>query len=227
MQETRRFKPSTVSRRTSLVTGFYRTCVIDGVLDHSPAEYVRRPTVPAESLTLGLTHPQFEAMLTVARESTNCNDFALIAMLGLLGLRIFEAAGSNVEDLGEEHGHRVLRVVGKGTKAVLVPLPPAVGRAIDRAVEHRATGPILRNAHGVAHRTCTRPDPVARARHGRRIRGARPRLVRATCRIGHCTEASFGASMSHSAVQDMTWLQVANDPEATLSRRAVHRWKNR
>jgi hypothetical protein len=26
-------------------------------------------------------------------------------MLGLLGLRIFEAAGSNVEDLGEEHGH--------------------------------------------------------------------------------------------------------------------------
>jgi site-specific recombinase XerD len=105
MQETRRFKPSTVSRRTSLVTGFYRTCVIDGVLDHSPAEYVRRPTVPAGSLTLGLTHPQFEAMLTVARESTNCNDFALIAMLGLLGLRIFEAAGSNVEDLGEEHGH--------------------------------------------------------------------------------------------------------------------------
>ena len=44
----------------------------------------------------------------------------------------------------------MLRVVGKGTKAVLVPLPPAVGRAIDRAVEHRATGPILRNAHGVA-----------------------------------------------------------------------------
>ena len=47
MQETRRFKPSTVARRTSVVAGFYRTCVIDGVLDHSPAEYVRRPTVPA------------------------------------------------------------------------------------------------------------------------------------------------------------------------------------
>ena len=29
--------------------------------------------------------------------------------------------------LGEEHGHRVLRVCGKGTKIVLVPLPPAVG----------------------------------------------------------------------------------------------------
>jgi integrase/recombinase XerD len=32
MQEIRRFKPSTVSRRLSVMTGFYRTCVIDGVL---------------------------------------------------------------------------------------------------------------------------------------------------------------------------------------------------
>ena len=49
-------------------------------------------------------------------------------MLGLLGLRIFEATSADIADLGEEHGHRVLRVRGKGTKVVLVPLPPAVGR---------------------------------------------------------------------------------------------------
>lgn len=42
-QEVRRFKPSTVSRRVSVVAGFYRTCVIDEILEHSPAEYVRRP----------------------------------------------------------------------------------------------------------------------------------------------------------------------------------------
>src|SRR5664280_2899087 len=105
MQETRRYKPSTVSRRTSVLSGFYRTAVIDGVLEHSPAEYVRRPTVPPESPTLGLTHLQFEAMLTAARESANRFDFALVAMLGLLGLRIFEASDANIEDLGEEHGH--------------------------------------------------------------------------------------------------------------------------
>jgi integrase/recombinase XerD len=34
MQEIRRFKPSTVSRRFSVTAGFYRTCVIDGVLEH-------------------------------------------------------------------------------------------------------------------------------------------------------------------------------------------------
>ena len=55
-------------------------------------------------------------------------------MLGLLGLRIFEATSADIADLGEEHGHRVLRICGKGTKIVLVPLPPAVGRAIDQAV---------------------------------------------------------------------------------------------
>ena len=63
MQETR-FKPSTISRRFSVTAGFYRTCAIDGVLEHSPAEHVRRPAVPAESPTLGFTHLQFEALLT-------------------------------------------------------------------------------------------------------------------------------------------------------------------
>ncbi|WP_378741322.1 hypothetical protein [Nocardia brasiliensis] len=55
MQETRRFKPSTVARRTAVVTGFSRTCVIDGVIDHSPAEYVRSPRVPNESATAKLS----------------------------------------------------------------------------------------------------------------------------------------------------------------------------
>ena len=37
---------------------------------------------------------------------------------------------------------------GKGGKVVLVPLPPAVGRAIDRATEGRMRGPILLNSRG-------------------------------------------------------------------------------
>jgi integrase/recombinase XerD len=128
LQDVRCYQPSTVSRRLSVVIGFYRVCVIDQVLPQSPAGYVRRPLVPPESPTLGLGHLQFEALITTARLSTNPNDFALIGMLGLLGLRIFEACGAGISDLGEEHGHRVLRVRGKGGKVVLVPLPPAVAR---------------------------------------------------------------------------------------------------
>ena len=96
LQEIRCYQPSTVSRRLSVVVGFYRVCVIDQILPHSPADYVRRPTVPAESPTLGLGHLQFEALITAARLSTNVNDFALVALLGLLGLRIFEACGARM-----------------------------------------------------------------------------------------------------------------------------------
>jgi integrase/recombinase XerD len=134
LQEVRCYQPSTVSRRLSVVVGFYRVCVIDQILVHSPADYVRRPPMPTDAPALGLGHLQFEALLTTARLSANRNDLALIAMLGLLGLRIFEVCGANIADLGEEHGHRVLKVRVKGDRTVLVPLPPAVAR--DRA-RHR------------------------------------------------------------------------------------------
>jgi integrase/recombinase XerD len=169
MQEICRFKPSTVSRRFSMAAGFYRTCVLDGITEHSPAEHVRHPAVPAESPTLGFTHLQFEALLTAARESANLCDFALVAMLGLLGLRIFEATGADIADLGEEHGHRVLRVCGKGTRIVLVPPPPAVGRAIDRAAGSRARGPILLNTRGTRmDRHAAAAAPRQKRRHSDR-----------------------------------------------------------
>ncbi len=182
MQEIRRFKPSTVSRRFSVAAGFHRTCVLDSVLDHSPAEHVRRPSVPAESPTLGFTHLQFEALLTTARESPNPSGFALVAMLGLLGLRIFEAAGADIADLGEEHGHRVLRVCGKGTKVVLVPLPPAVSRAIDRAIGLRDHGPILLNIRGSRmdrHAATRRLHRLAESA-GIQITRAHPHMLRHT-----------------------------------------------
>ena len=84
-------------------------------------------------------------------------------MLGLLGLRIFEATSADITDLGEEHGHRVLRVCGKGTQIVQVPLPPAVGRAIDRATGARDRGPILLNGRSA------RMDRHAATRRLRRL----------------------------------------------------------
>jgi integrase len=164
------------------VIGFYRTCVIDGIMSHSPADYVRRPAVPPESPTLGLSHLQFEAMISTARTSPNPNDFALVAMLGLLSLRIFEATGTTIADLGEEHGHRVLRVCGKGGKVVLVPLPPAVGRAIDHAIGERLAGPILRNQHGAR---MDRHAATRRLRHlaaatGMRLPKIHPHMMRHT-----------------------------------------------
>jgi site-specific recombinase XerD len=210
MQETRHFKPSTVSRRFSVVAGFYRTCVIDGLLEHSPAEHVRRPAVPPESPTLGFTHLQFEALLTAARDSTDRCAFALVAMLGLLGLRIFEATGADITDLSEEHGHRVLRVCGKGTKVALIPLPPAVGRAIDQAIGDRTGGPILLNSRG------TRMDRHAATRRLRHLADAAG--VRVARAHPHMLRHTFVTTMLDAGV-DLRDVQIAArhaDPRTTM-----------
>src|SRR3546814_15894036 len=69
-------------------------------------------------------------------------------MLWLRGLLLVEATGADSDALEEFHGHRVLRVRGKGDKVAFVPLPPAVGRAIDRATDGRTGGAILRSRTG-------------------------------------------------------------------------------
>jgi hypothetical protein len=49
--------------------------------------------VPAESPARGFTHLKFEALLTAAQEPANPYD---VALLGLLGLWIFEAASADI-----------------------------------------------------------------------------------------------------------------------------------
>jgi integrase/recombinase XerD len=151
-----------------------------------------------------------QALLTAARHSANRNDFALVAMLGLLGLRIFEATGADISDLGEEHGHRVLRVCGKGGKVVLIPLPPAVGRAIDRAADDRDSGPVLLNSHG------TRMDRHAATRRLRRL--AETAGVRIARLHPHMLRHTFVTTMLDAGV-DLRDVQIAArhaDPRTTM-----------
>jgi integrase len=136
--------------------------------------------------------------------------FALVVMLGLLGLRIFEATGADIADLGEEHGHRVLGVCGKGTKVVLIPLPPAVGRAIDRAVGERARGPILLNSRGA------RMDRHAATRRLRRLADAAG--VKTARTHPHMLRHTFVTTMLDAGV-DLRDVQIAArhaDPRTTM-----------
>ena len=128
----------------------------------------------------------------------------------MLGLRIFEATGSDIGDLGEEHGHRILRVCGKGGKVVLVPLPPAVGRAIDRAVHGRAYGPILPGNRG------TRMDRHAATRRLRRL--AEAAGVRITRPHPPMLRHTFVTTMLDAGV-DLRDVQIAArhaDPRTTM-----------
>ncbi len=204
MQEVRRFQPSTVSRRLSVIAGLYRTCVIDGILAHSPAEYVRRPAVPAESPTLGFTHLQFEALLTTARDSANLTTSRWLrcSAAGPADLRSHRRGRGRSRRRTWPPGPAGLR---QGSKVVLVPLPPAVGRAIDRAIAGRGSGPLLLNNRGAR---MDRHAATRRLRHlattaGVRIGRAHPHMLRHTFvttmqMSGVASRASFGTSGEHA-----------------------------
>jgi integrase len=70
-------------------------------------------------------------------------EHALISLLALNGLRVSEATGASIENLGVERGHRTLVITRKGGKVVTIPLAPRTVRAIDLAVGERADGPIF------------------------------------------------------------------------------------
>ncbi len=113
-------------------------------------------------------------MLTAARESTNPFDFAFVCLLGLLGLRIFETVGADIDDLGEEHGHRVLRVRGKGGKTRYIPLHPGTQGLVTDYLEASGHGsdadgalyrPVRNNRTGELGEAVT-PDGVYKAVRG-------------------------------------------------------------
>jgi integrase/recombinase XerD len=147
MLDTKAYAAKTRERRISTLCGFYRRALEDERIEADPARFVRRPKVSKESQTLGLGHLQFSRYLEAA-EASNVNDHALAELLGMLGLRCFEACAVDIEDLGEVRGHRVLTVIGKGGDSTVIPLPVPVFRAIDRAVGGRTSGPLLRTRTG-------------------------------------------------------------------------------
>ena len=133
--EQRDLAPSTIDRRLSTVCGFYRFAHIDGRVPTNPAQYVRRPKVhPSEGR--GLDRREFGTFLYAA-ERCDQDHAALAVLLGLNGLRVSEACGTNIEDLAIDRGHRTLRIMGKGSKPAVIPLVPRAARTLDLAIGER------------------------------------------------------------------------------------------
>ena len=130
---------ATIARRLCTIAGFYRYAVEEDLLEHSPAAHVRRPRLDDESHVVGLDRNEVGALLVTAGLGTAA-EHALISLLAINGLRISEALGADVDDLGLERGHRTLTVLRKGGKLVTIPLAPRTARAIDLAIGERLDG---------------------------------------------------------------------------------------
>jgi integrase len=144
--EQRGLAASTIDRRLSTVCGFYRFAHIDGRIASNPAQYVRRPKIPP-SEGHGIDRAELGTFLFTA-ERFDRDHAALAVLLGLNGLRVSEACGTNIEDLAVQRGHRTLRILGKGSKPATIPLVPRTARTIDLVVGERHERPILRRKDG-------------------------------------------------------------------------------
>ena len=138
---------ATVTRRLCTIAGFYRYAVEEELLEHSPAAHVRRPRLDHESHATGLDRNELGALLVAAGLGPPI-EHALISLLALNGLRVPEAAGADIEQLGLERGHRTLTITRKGGKVVTIPLAPRTARAIDLAIGERTGGPVFLTGDG-------------------------------------------------------------------------------
>ena len=146
--EQRGYAAATIGRRFATVAGFYRYAVIDGHLAADPTLAVTRPAVPWEGQRRTVLHPlEFAALLTAARRD-GPHSHALVALLGMIGLRVGEVCRLDVTDLRQQAGYELLGVVGKGNKPAVIPLPIPVLRAVREAAGERRTGALLLNRKG-------------------------------------------------------------------------------
>jgi integrase/recombinase XerD len=138
---------ATITRRLSTIAGLYKYAVEEDPLDHSPAVHVRRPRIDYESHATGLDRNEVGALLVAAGLGAP-SEHALISLLALNGLRVSEATGADIEDLGTERGHRTLAITRKDGKKAVIPLAPRTARAIDLTIGERCEGPIFTTPAG-------------------------------------------------------------------------------
>ena len=106
---------ATVTRRLCTIAGFHKYAVEEELLEHSPAAHVRRPRLDYESHATGLDRNELGAILVAAGLGPPA-EHALISLLALNGLRVSEATGADIEQLGLERGHRTLVITRRAAK---------------------------------------------------------------------------------------------------------------
>jgi integrase/recombinase XerD len=137
---------ATITRRLSTIAGMYR----DAVKKTSSTTPRRCTSGGRGSTTVPCWRagPNEVGALLVAAGLGSPAEHALISLFALNGLRVSEATGADVEDLGTERGHRTLAITRKGGKKAVIPLAPRSARAIDLAIGERCAGPIFTTPAG-------------------------------------------------------------------------------
>lgn len=150
LEDVRKNATGTVSSRLNCIRTFYMFCQEEEYIAKSPAARLRIPKPQRDDARLtGLSRHELATLLSYS-QSVDATRWALVSMMGLLGLRVSEACSVDIEDtFGDERGYRVLRLrCGKGGKPATMPITVPLARAIEAAANGKTSGPLLLRADG-------------------------------------------------------------------------------
>ena len=144
---------ASVRRRLSGVGSFYRYCLSHDLEAADPTAGVARPRVdPDYTATVGLSREQGRALIAAAdadRGRARLRSAAVIRLLLHNALRVDEALGADIADLGTDRGHQVLTVLGKGNRRAKVALTPGTLTALHAYLDDRAASDSREGWRGV------------------------------------------------------------------------------
>ena len=159
----RGLSPRTVSQHLSVLSGFCRFLIRQGVLQSNPVHLVRRPKLE-KRLPLFYKDEAMESYFESTKGDPEFGNYEqklnrlIISMLASCGLRRSELIGLNVSSV--DFQRRVLRVHGKGDKMREIPLLPSLCEEISL---------YLSAVSSLNDDSCSPDAPLLRTRKGARL----------------------------------------------------------
>ena len=127
-------KPATLARRLSALSSLLDASVQAGLCKANVAAGVRPPKRP-KRLPKTLPAEQTAALLKDTEQAHDRRDLALLAVMYGSGLRVSEVVGLNLEDVDLQAME--IRVLGKGRKVRIVPMPDVAIRLLQGYLDER------------------------------------------------------------------------------------------
>jgi integrase/recombinase XerD len=195
-------KDSTAARKLTAVSSFYAWCARRGDVRANPVAGLARPAVDYDtSATPGLTRDQAVALLEAADADAGpqaARTAALVATLLFTGARVSELLGADIEDLGTDRGHRVLRVRRKGGKLQALALPAPAAARVDAYLAGRDDVTVLPAIPGGPAAAARRRVLFATGTGARMYRPEARALLRRLGRAAGLPPALAGSLSPHS-----------------------------
>ena len=209
----------TVARRLCTVAGFYRYASKRSFSITRQRSMSAGRALTASRTLQGSTSTKSALSLWLAGLGPAAEQ-ALLSLLALTGLRVFEATGADIDALGLDRGHRTLTIVRKGGKVVTLPVAPRTARAVDLAIGETLRGADLprrrrkssRHGAGRIVRRVARRAGIAKPVGPHMLRHAR---ITAALDVGVTRLAGIGVALRPRTTMRLDRGRVSLDRHAT------------